>query len=50
VAVLPQFMSLALSALTLLLLGEKTLPPHLNLSFITLKLLEVNDLGTRPLG
>ena len=47
---LPQFMSLALSALTLLLRCEKTLPPHLNLSFITLKLLQVNDLGTGPLG
>jgi hypothetical protein len=46
-AVLQQFMSLALSALSLLLLCEKTSPPHLNLSFITLKLLQVNDLSGR---
>jgi hypothetical protein len=47
-AMLPQLMSFTLSALARLLLCEEALPPHLNLSFIALKLFQVNDLG--PIG
>jgi hypothetical protein len=45
-AVRQQLMSFALSALALLWVCEKTLPPQRYLSFIPLKLFEVNHLGS----